>query len=117
VGFGAIFDTRTTQVKSGLKSGPNFVTSIQTTYHPRLLAPFVPVTSPSQSLIFQEHFVIFSIDLVCRFTLYTWYQQWYQRPDRPGLRFCDIGTGIIIASVGYAYHQTLWQIFLNSSPF
>ncbi len=60
MGFGATFDTRTTQVKSGLKSGPNFVTSIQTTYHPRLLAPFVPVTSPSQSLIFQEHFVIFS---------------------------------------------------------
>jgi hypothetical protein len=77
------------------------VTSIQTTYYPRLLAPFFPVTSPSQGLIFGEHFVIFfGVDLVYRFTLYTWYQQWYQKPDRPGLRICDIGTGIIIALVG-----------------
>jgi hypothetical protein len=60
-GFCAIFDTCTTQVEPGLKSGPNFVTSIQTTYYPRLLAPFFPVTSPSQGLSFGEHFVIFSV--------------------------------------------------------
>jgi hypothetical protein len=104
-GFCAIFDSRTTQVESGLKSGPNFVTSIQTTYYPRLLAPFFPVTSPSQRFNFWRTFCHFFcvdvvVDVVYRFTLYTWYQQWYQRPDWPGLRFCDIGTGIIIALVG-----------------